>query len=125
MNRGEFGLNLLGIEGWSTKKYTDAERAKLVAQLAESEPWQTKCTIAMEECAKLIQEISKTMRRGEKGFDIWISHQLGLLEEIADVYICLRYLRHIFHISDALVEDAIDVKLRREAERSKIDERAD
>lgn len=79
----------------------------------------------MEECAELIQEISKTMRRGEKGFDIWISHQLGLLEEIADVYICLRYLRHIFHISDALVEDAIDVKLRREAERSKIDERAD
>ena len=37
MNRGEFGLNLLGIEGWSTKKYTDAERAKLIAQLAESE----------------------------------------------------------------------------------------
>lgn len=66
--------------------------------------------------------MSKTMRRGEKGFDIWISHQLGLLEEIADVYICLRYLRHIFHISDALVEDAIGVKLRREAERSKIDE---
>lgn len=123
MNRGEFGLALLGIEGWGTKKYTDAKREKLIAQLAESEPWQTKCTIAMEECAELIQEISKMIQKGEKGFDIWTLHQFGLLEEMADVYICLRYLRYIFHISDALVEDAIDIKLRHEAERSKIDER--
>ena len=122
MNRGEFGLALLDIGGCSTKKYTDAERAKLIAQLAESEPWQTKCIIAMEECAELIQEISKTMRRREKRFDVWMSTWHGLLEEMADVYICLRYLRYIFHISDALVEDAIDIKLRREAERSKIGE---
>lgn len=122
MNRGEFGLNLLGIEGWSTKKYTDAERERLIPQLAESEPWQTKCTIAMEECAELIQEISKMIQKGEKGFDIWTPHQFGLLEEMADVYICLRYLQCIFKIDDFVMEDAIDIKLRREAERSKIDE---
>jgi hypothetical protein len=92
MNRGEFGLALLDIEGYSIKKYTDAERERLIPQLAESEPWQTKCTIAMEECAELIQEISKMIQKGEKGLIYGHRISLGYLKKWQTyIYACGTY----------------------------------
>lgn len=40
--------------------------------------------------------------------------QYGLLEEMADAYICLNFLESIFNISPEEIQKAIDVKLYRE-----------
>lgn len=68
--------------------------------------YEDKCTVAMEELAELQQEISKKIR-GSKD-------KVGLLEEMADVYICLEFLKSIFNIHESDVFRAIDVKLERE-----------
>lgn len=54
--------------------------------------------IAMEECAELIQAISKCLR--SKDFPVEYERE-NLIEEMADVMICLEQLQVIFHISDA------------------------
>lgn len=62
----------------------------------------------MEEFAELQQQISKQIRGyGDK---------LGLLEEMADAYICLSFLESIFDVSSDDLKKAIDVKLQRERE---------
>ena len=43
---------------------------------------------------------------------------MGLLEEMADVYICLEFLKCIFKITPEELQKAVDVKLQRE--RSKL-----
>lgn len=49
-------------------------------------------TIAMEECAELIQAISKA-KRGKLNKD-------NLAEEIADVLICLKWLEDIYELDE-------------------------
>ena len=56
------------------------ERRRIIRRSVESQPWKLKCTIAMEEFAELTQAISKQIR----GYD----NRIGLLEEMADAYIC-------------------------------------
>lgn len=68
-----------------------------------------KCIVAMEECAELTQEISKYLRGEGDGY--------ALLEEMADVYLCLCNLGMIFGISNEELQKAIDVKIQREKER--------
>jgi hypothetical protein len=75
------------------------------------EPWRTKCTIAMEEFAELQQQISKQIR----GYD----DRIGLLEEMADAYIGLEFLKSIFNISEEDMQKAVDVKLERERRKQK------
>ena len=62
-------------------------------------------TIAMEECAELIQAISK-LRRGKGNYE-------NLAEECADVLICIDYLKQITHITDEEIQKWIDFKLDR------------
>ena len=62
--------------------------------------------IAMEEFAELQQQISKQIR----GYD----DRIGLLEEMADAYICLNFPESIFDIKPEDLQKAIDVKLERE-----------
>lgn len=57
--------------------------------------------------AELQKELTKELR-GESPFDFY-----GMLEEISDVYICLKALQLIFDISDADINDGIDIKLNR------------
>ena len=87
----------------------EKERRRIVRRSLEKDPWRTKCTIVMEELAELQQQISKKIR----GYH----NELGLLEELADVYICLGYLESIFNIDKEELQKAIDVKLLREKER--------
>lgn len=75
------------------------------------EPWRTKCTIAMEEFAELQQQISKQIR----GYD----DRIGLLEEMADAYIGLEFLKSIFNISEEDMQKAVDAKLERERRKQK------
>lgn len=85
---------------------SDKERRRIIRKSVENQPWKLKCTIAMEEFAELTQQISKQIR----GYD----NRMGLLEEMADAYICLEFLKTIFDISPEELQKAMDVKLQRE-----------
>ena len=93
----------------SNIELSDKERRRIIRRSVESQPWKLKCTIAMEEFAELTQAISKQIR----GYD----NRIGLLEEMADAYICLKLLESIFNISPEDMQKAIDVKMDRERKR--------
>lgn len=73
--------------------------------------YKTKCLVIMEELAELSQQVSKYAR--DEG-DI-----IGLVEEIADVTICLEQLRRLTKIDENDLDKAVAVKLIREYERRK------
>ena len=66
-------------------------------------------TVCMEECAELIQAISKA-KRGKIDRD-------NMIEEIADVLICIEMLKQMYMISDEEINKWIEKKQAREAER--------
>lgn len=66
-------------------------------------------TVCMEECAELIQAISKA-KRGKIDRD-------NMIEEIADVFICIEMLKQMYMISDEKINKWIEKKQAREAER--------
>ena len=71
-------------------------------------------TVCMEECAELIQAISKA-KRGKINRD-------NMIEEIADVLICIEMLKQMYMISDEKINKWIEKKQAREAERMKKNE---
>lgn len=66
-------------------------------------------TIAMEECAELIQAVSK-LRRGKPNKE-------NLAEEIADVLICIEIIKKLGDISSERIDEWIDFKLDRAEQR--------
>lgn len=66
-------------------------------------------TVCMEECAELIQAISKA-KRGK-------IDKNNMEEEIADVLICIEMLKLMYMISDEKINKWIEKKQAREAER--------
>ena len=62
-------------------------------------------TVCMEECAELIQAISKA-KRGKLDKE-------NMMEEIADVLICIEMLKQIYNISDCSIENWIKRKQER------------
>ena len=66
-------------------------------------------TVCMEECAELIQAISKA-KRGKINRD-------NMIEEIADVLICIEMLKQMYMISDEKINKWIEKKQAREVER--------
>lgn len=86
MNRTRFiqGLN-------SNIELSDKERRRAIRNSINKRPWKLNCTIAMEEFAELTQQVSKQIR----GY----GDRIGLIEEMADAYICLKLLESIFNIS--------------------------
>lgn len=101
MNRSIF---IQGLK--SDIQLSDKERQRIIRKSLQKYPWKLKCTVAMEEFAELQQQISKQIR----GY----GDRTGLLEEMADVYICLRFLESIFDVKKEDLKKAIDVKLDRE-----------
>lgn len=71
-------------------------------------------TVCMEECAELIQAISKE-KRGK-------SDKEHLSEEMADVIICIEMLKEIYSISDDMISEWIQIKEARIIERIKQNE---
>lgn len=103
MNRSRF---IQGLK--SDIQISEKERRRIIRNSIKKYPWKLKCTVAMEEFAELQQQVSKQIRGyGDK---------LGLLEEIADAYICLSFLESIFDVKPEDLQKAIDVKLQRERE---------
>lgn len=68
-------------------------------------------TISMEECSELIQAISKS-KRGK-------SNKNNLTEEIADVLICIDWLKEIYQIEDSDLNNIKLFKQQRIEERLK------
>ena len=66
-------------------------------------------TVCMEECAELIQAISKA-KRGRIDRD-------NMIEEIADVLICIEMLKQMYMISDEKINKWIEKKQVREVKR--------
>ena len=71
-------------------------------------------TVCMEECAELIQAISKE-KRGKHD-------DKHLAEEIADVLICISMLQDMYEIDSSDIQLWIDLKQKRIVERMKQDE---
>ena len=64
------------------------------------------CTlISMEECSELVQAISKA-KRGKLNKE-------NLIEEIADVLICIDWLKDIYDISESELNEMILFKIKR------------
>ena len=61
--------------------------------------------IVTEELSELTKEVTKTLR--DKG------NPEDLLQEVADVALCIRYLKEICNISDESINKAINVKINR------------
>lgn len=70
-------------------------------------------TIASEECAELIQAISKVKRYGFR--DV---HEENLHEEVADVLICITELVCLGYLDIDKVKDYQKLKINREIERA-------
>ena len=100
MDRSRFisGMN-------SNVSLSKKERRRIIRKSVAGKHWKLKCTIAIEELAELAQVISKQIR----GFN----DRMGLLEEMADVYICLEFFKCIFKITPEELQKAVDVKLQR------------
>ena len=68
----------------------------------------------VEECSELIQAISK-MKRGKDNRD-------NLIEEMADIMICMEILKQVYGISDNEIQNYVCQKQNRCIERMKSDE---
>ena len=64
--------------------------------------------VCMEEPAELIQAISKAERYPEDS-----TRMQGLIEEMADVTICLEYLKLIYNIKQGEMDEWINRKVKR------------
>ena len=71
-------------------------------------------TVCMEKCSELIQAISK-MKRGKDNRD-------NLIEEMADVMICMEILKQVYGVSDSEIQNYVCQKQNRCIERMKSDE---
>ncbi len=85
MNRNRFIQAMNSNIGLSEK-----ERRRIIRNSIKNQPWKLKCTVAMEEFAELTQIVKQVRGYNDK---------IGLLEEMADAYICLEFLKSIliFH----------------------------
>lgn len=74
--------------------------------------------IAMEECAELIQAISK-MNRTDGDAKEYLKSKLNLEEEIADVMVCIDQIKNIYNISDSKISELANYKINRQRGRMK------
>ena len=72
--------------------------------------------IAMEECSELTQAISKYIRYKDT------EARYKVIEEMADVLICMEQLKILCNINDKEIQGEIDFKCKRTEERYKEDD---
>ena len=85
-------------------------KQELIQKLIDKNGIQIQSNIAMEECAELIQAISKCLRSKEI---VPMTVREHLIEEMADVMICLEQLKVIFHINEEELKCWIETKKNR------------
>ena len=84
----------------------------VVTSSFDTDGGEKKLRIAQEECAELIQAISKYLRDPDCS-----ENRLAVLEELADVCICVNYVVMAMKNSYYDVNRAIDIKIERERKR--------
>lgn len=89
----------------------------IVEKSIESQGEELSNTIIMEELSELIKETSKQTRKKGNWYD--------LLQEMADVIICLEFLKSEYNISSRELQQAINVKLDRLYKRNVLKEKED
>ena len=94
---------LLGLEAKGNEPYRMDQNIILKSIVYYGKEIQS--TVCMEECAELIQAISKA-KRGKLDAD-------NMIEEIADVLICIEILKQIYDIPDYSIENWIERKQER------------
>ena len=72
--------------------------------------------VHMEECAELTQAISKMNRAREAGIND-TDARFNLVEEMADVLICMEQIQEIYNIRTLEIQEMIIRKCRRQDER--------
>ena len=72
--------------------------------------------VHMEECAELIQAISKMNRAREAGVNDKDA-RFNLVEEMADVLICMEQIQEIYNIRTHEIQEMIGRKCQRQEER--------
>ena len=82
---------------------------QIIAKSIEHYGTDTQTTVCMEECAELIQAISKEKRGAHDA--------LHLAEEIADVLICIAILKQVYGVNEKRIDDWIYTKQKRIIER--------
>ena len=82
---------------------------KLITKIMNTRSWTIQSTIAMEECAELIQAISKAIRYQNDNVSNY-----HLTEEIGDVLICIEQLKVMYGITDDAIQTWINLKQDRE-----------
>lgn len=88
------------------------EQRAVIAYYGES----TQSIIHMEECAELIQAVSKVRRNYRKGHDSKVEIA-NLVEEMADVLICMEQMQEMYGITDSDIQEDVDAKCKRQEER--------
>ena len=87
-----------------------------IKRLIEAHGVEETLDICFEECGELVQAISKMKRacRSEEGI---AKAQAGLLEEMADVLICMEMLGEMFAISQSNIDAMVGIKMVRNMKR--------
>jgi NTP pyrophosphatase (non-canonical NTP hydrolase) len=88
------------------------QQAKVIARYGAD----AQAMVHMEECAELIQAVSKMRRAANAGKDDDAA-RYNLVEEIADCLICMKQMQEIYGISDHDIQLMVDRKCRRQEAR--------
>ena len=88
------------------------QQAKVIARYGAD----AQAMVHMEECAELIQAVSKMRRAANAGKDDDAA-RYNLVEEIADCLICMKQVQDIYGISDHDIQLMVDRKCRRQEAR--------
>ena len=76
--------------------------------------------VAMEECSELQKAISKALRYEQGDRFVADNQRENLIEEIADVLICIDQLKFMFSVEQSEIEETKENKERRTLERNGI-----
>ena len=92
---------------------TEQETNNAIGEIAEHYGAKAQSMQTCEECAELIQAVSK-LTRGETTSAVRI---MSLIEEIADVRIMMSQLMYLYGIPESEITSQIEEKLKRQLER--------
>lgn len=102
-------------------RLTDSSEYRIgIDKLAYYNPTELHVRRTMEECGELIQAVNKMYRTAineECDGDAPDAARKSLIEEMADVMICIDIIRSVYNIDDTEVDEAVKIKMRRNLHR--------
>ena len=92
--------------------YTEEQRKEVLKRAQETYGYKNQISVAIEECCELSQVLSKYGR--------YPNHDIAkeeltdkVIDEVADVLVCIRHLHMIFDLDPKVIDAQIDRKLAR------------